>query len=138
MSPIYDLSELDLESAVEPTVVDEGEYNLRIIDVTEGTDKNSMAYIMPRLEVVDNPYSKDFTIFLHIPDKATMDAKRLNTAKVRMTNFLKCFGVDPASRINFKDNLPGKTGWCLLGVGEDDPQFGKQNYVKKNGFLQPR
>lgn len=134
---VYDLTEMGLDEGKEPFAVDPKEYELRIIDCKISTDKNGLEYILPRFEIISEPYSKDFTKFLNIPDRKEMDAKKLNLAQVEMSNFLTCFGFDIAQRINFSDDLPGATGWAFLGKkGSEDDEYGEQNFVKK--FILPR
>lgn len=128
---VYDLTEMGIANGKEPKAIKDGsEVQLRIIDVTEDSDKNGHDYIMPRFEVVNEPLAKDFTKFLHIPDKEWMDPKKLNSTQWDMQNFLTCFGMDVSGRVNFRDQLPGKTGWVILG-SKDDPEYGTQNYIKK-------
>jgi hypothetical protein len=132
---IYDLSDMELESGKEATaVIADKEYQLQILEVTEGEDKNGLSYIMPRFEISGEPLSKDFTHFLHIPTK-DMDAKKLNRVRFALNNFLKCFGIDVNGRINFMDQMPGKKGWAILGKKTDE-QYGEQNFIKR--FILPR
>ena len=133
---VYDLGEMGLGDSQEPKVMAAGsEVQLRILDVTEDEDKNGHAYALPRFEVVDEPLAKDFTHFVYIPNKEWMDAKRLNRSQWDMRVFLEAFSVDTASRISFRDQLPGLTGWAILGVRDSD-EYGRQNYIKK--FIQKR
>lgn len=136
---IYDLSDMGLDEGQEPKAVAPGkEYKIRILEITEGEDKREWDYIMPRFEIIDDPFSKDFTHFLNIPDKAKMDVKTLNRVKhgpIGFVNFLKCFGFDPTARINFPDQGPGHEGWAVLGVKKSE-EYGEQNYVQR--FVLPR
>lgn len=127
---MIDPAEMGLDDSQEPYAVKAGEeYNLTIVDVKEGEDKNDLKYIMPRIEVIGQPYAKDFTYFLHIPDAKNMTEKQLNRVRWNMKTFLECFGVDTTAPISWKDDLPGHEGWAILGTGESD-QYGEQNFIK--------
>jgi hypothetical protein len=127
---LVDLDSLDIENAPEPTVVDaDEEYKLVIISVTTGVDKNDFDYILPRLEVEDNPLAKDFTYFVHLPTDG-MTEKKLLKVTYQLKMFLKCFGVSTTGKLNPEEDLPGRDGWAILGVDEDE-QYGEQNYVKR-------
>lgn len=131
MGEVYDLGEMNLDAGQEPKAVEAGqEVKVTIIGCKKDVDKNDHKYIQPRFEMVDFPLSKDFTAFFHIPDVSWMTAKQLNGARFGMKNFLTCFGIDPASRISFEDDLPGHTGWVIVGKSESD-EYGEQNFVKK-------
>ena len=136
---IYDLSDMGLDEGQEPQAVDgDKEYKLRILEVTEGEDKREWDYIMPRFEIIDDPFSKDFTQFINVPDKKKMDVKTLNRVKHGPTgfvSFLKAFGFDTSAKINFPDQSPGKEGWAILGKKKTE-EYGEQNYIKR--FVLPR
>lgn len=132
---LLDLTDYDLDNAEEPKAVKAGEeYKLRILSVENGTDKNGLDYYMPRFEIVEHPASKDFTYFLHVPDKDKMNEKQLTRARWAMKNFLQCFGLSTGPT-NPDDDWPGQEGWAILGMREDE-QYGEQNFVKK--FVIPR
>lgn len=119
--------DMDFSDVVEPHAVEpDKEYKIRIVDVREDTDKNGNPYIMPRLEVVDEPGAKDFTYFMGLP-RDDMDAKRKNAAKYRIKTFVEAFDVDP--KMDTQDWV-GAEAWAILGKEEND-QFGEQNFVKK-------
>ena len=131
MAPMIDPEEYGLDEGQEPTAVKGGEeYKLIITGVNEGTDKNGLDYLMPSLEVVGEPYSKDFTYFLHVPDKDKMGAKKLNQARYNYSTFCKTFEIDLSRPFDPKDDWPGKEGWAILGAKESE-EFGEQNFVKK-------
>jgi hypothetical protein len=119
---------VDTSGAVEPTVVAAGtEVELRIVDVKVANDKNGHLYMMPRFEVVGEPYSKEFTKFLGMPH-AEMDAKKKNQTLSALQAFERCFGCNLQQ--DDTDQIVGLTGWAILGV-EETPEYGEQNYVKK-------
>lgn len=126
--------ELDLEGATEPTIVDaDEEYKLRIVSCGEiRQDKKGNDYILPRFEIPDSPASKEFTKYLKLATKKNLEglsAKQINSLKWGNTQFFECFKVDP-SRLEPGVDLPGKTGWAILGI-ENDEEYGDKNYVKK-------
>lgn len=131
MCPMIDPEEYGLDEGQEPTAVDAGqEYKLIITGVQEGTDKNGLDYLMPSLEIVGEPYSKDFTYFLHVPDKENMGAKKLNQARFNYSSFCKTFGIDLSRPFDPKDDWPGHEGWAILGA-KNSEEYGEQNFVKK-------
>src|SRR5882724_9906176 len=88
---MIDPSDWSLEDSQEPYCMRDGtEAKLRIVAVTKGTDKNDCMYLQPRLEVVGEDFSKDFTHFLHIPDRK-MSAKQLNRVKSALRAFMDAF-----------------------------------------------
>jgi hypothetical protein len=126
-----DLSDMALDDSHELHVLPAGsEVEIRIIDVKKDRDKNGLEYIMPRFEVVGDPYAADFSHFMHLPNKEEMDAKKLNRCKLALNTFLKAFGVDTGGRINFETDLSGLTGWAILGSRKDD-EYGDQNTIRK-------
>ena len=128
---LLDFGEMDLDSGHEPVVVEGGqEYKLRIVGVTSGTDKNEMDYLMPRLEIVEEPYAKELTKFLHIPNRDEMDEKRLDRARYAMSSFCDAFGIERSGEHNPEDVWPGHEGWAILGVS-DNEEFGEQNFIRK-------
>lgn len=128
---ILDLSKEDFENVVEPEAAEPGEYQLRILEVKQGTDKNDNPYIMPRFEIKDQPTSKDFTKFLGLPH-ADLDEKQLNKCKLNLMKFGAAFGIDFAAGEVDCDDLAGYEGWALLGLDPGtDSEYGAQNYVKQ-------
>jgi hypothetical protein len=131
MGTLIDPTEYGVADAEEPKVVKAGEeYKLRILSVDKGTDKNNLDYIMPRLEIVESPTSKDFTHFLHIPDKNNMSEKQLNRARWAWQSFCECFDIPLDMPTDPEDDWAGNEGWAILGMKEDE-QYGEQNFIKK-------
>jgi len=127
---MIDPTDMGLEDSQEPYAVEGGEeHKLRIVEVKEGTDKNNLAYLMPRLEIEGEPFAKDFTHFLHIPSK-DMNDKQLNRVRYNYKAFCECFGIDMSRPHDPKDEWPGHTGFAILGLAENE-QYGEQNFVKK-------
>ena len=127
---MIDPSEYGLEDSQEPYAVKPGEYKLKIISVGGGMDKNDLEYLQPRLEVCGEPYSKDFTHFLHVPDKGEMGEKQLNRVKFAYSSFCKCFSIDTTRPFDPKDDWAGCEGWGILGLSESK-EYGEQNFIRK-------
>ncbi len=126
---IIDLTDTNLDDAVEPTVVDgDAEYKLRIVDCKVDKNKHGNPYMLPRFEVSDEPISKEFTKYLPLPYSG-MDEKDLNNTKLKLSRFFEAFGIDASAPIDSEDMI-GLEGWAILGVETDD-QYGDQNYVKR-------
>lgn len=127
---MIDPTEYGLDDAQEPFAVKPGEYKLRIVDVRKGTDKNGLEYLMPSLEVSNELYSKDFTHFLHIPDKEEMSEKQLNRVRFAYGEFCRCFGINLSRPFDPEDDWPGHEGWAMLKIRESE-EYGEQNYISK-------
>lgn len=138
-----DFTEDNLNDAIEPKAVEEGEYTIRIIDWRtdkKGTvlqkDKNDNPYIMPILEVIECPeakFAKNFSHFLRLPH-TEMAEKDKNAARWELRNFFRCFEIDYSQRIDYEDCI-GTSGEVLLIVSSDEG-YGEQNKVKR--FLSER
>ncbi len=132
--PMIDPTGYDLDDSQEPSAVKPGEeFKLIITDVTDGEDKNGFDYLMPRLEIVGEPYSKDFTHFLYLPNKKNggkMSEKQLNKAKWGFRAFTECFGIDLSRPQDPKEAWLGHEGYAILGTSETD-EYGEQNFIKK-------
>lgn len=119
--------DLDLDSAVEPKAVPgDMEYELRILEVKEGTDKNGNPYIMPRFEIPSVPEAKDFTKFFGLPG-SNDDAKKTNQKLWSLKAFCQAFSIDHKTDVT---EWVGHSGWAILGV-EATEQYGEQNYIKR-------
>ena len=133
---MIDPTDMGLDEGQEPYAVKGGEeYKLRVIAVNEGTDKNELAYLMPQLEIVGEPFSKDFSHFLHVPNKEKMNEKKLNRVRYAYKSFCECFSIDMTRPHDPKDEWPGHEGFAILGSAENE-QYGEQNFIKK--LITPR
>ena len=133
MGSLLDIGD-DIANAPEPKVVPaDEEYKLRIISAVQDIDKNQHPYILPRFDVADQPFSKDFTKFIGLPH-SELDEKAMVRARSNLRIFLECFGLPTSGQLPI-DDMIGKTGWAILGI-EETEQYGEQNYVKK--FIAPK
>ena len=138
-----DLMDDGIEDAKEPTVAEDGEYTLEILDWKvdkEGnvsrSDSNGNPYIMPVFGIADHEdseYMKNFTHFLRLPHNG-LDAKELNSCRYDLKMFFKCFGIDYSQRVDYEETL-GLRGDAIL-VTSPDEGYGEQNRVQK--FVAPR
>ena len=143
MSTFLDFSDTNLESAIEPKAVDDGEYALKIVDwktTDDGEitkeDTNGNPYIMPVMEIIECPeaeYAKPITHFIRLPHDG-MTKKEKNEAMWNLRVFLEAFELDTIGRIDIEDTL-GKTADAFL-VTTPDTGFGEQNRVKR--FINPK
>jgi len=122
------LEGMNFDDVVEPTAVPEGEYELRISEIAQDTNKNGEPYILPKFDIVSEPTAKTVTKYMALPS-ASMDEKKLNKSKLNLKRFFEALGVDAGGGIDL-DALVGETVWAMLGL-EEDEQYGEQNYIKK-------
>lgn len=132
-SSMLDLTGLidEIEDAPEPTVAKAGsEQKLRIVSVRTGEDKNGCGYFMPVYEIPDMPMAKEFSHFMYVPDREKLSEKQFQRSLYAMKIFVKCFGIDISRPIDYEDDLPGLTGWAILGTRDSD-EYGEQNTIRK-------
>ena len=131
---MLDPTEWELEDSHEPFALRDGtEAKLRILEVQKGVD-NEREYLTIRLEVPEEPYSKDITHWLNVPSRK-MDAKHLNVARNDMLKFCQCFEIDRTRPFDPTEDWVGLEGWCILGLRKSE-QYGEQNRIGK--FIVPR
>ena len=127
---VFDPTEWNLGNVSEPQALPEGEYKCRIISVRKGVDKNSLEYWQPLLEVCDEPDSKDFTHFLHIPNKSEMSPKQYKRVCYALQEFMLAFELDFSVAFDPTQDWGGNEGWAILGVRRTD-EYGDQNQIVK-------
>lgn len=121
--------DVDLNGTIEPTVAPaDTEYQIRLVAITEGNDKNGNPYILPRFDVPDLPASKEFTKFLYLPREGLTE-KEANNIKWNLVSFFTAMGIDYTKRIAL-DEVCGNTAWAILGISQD-AVYGEQNYIKR-------
>jgi len=114
-----DLSSVDLDDTFEPEVLEAGsEVELVITSMLIDTNKNGDRYMMPFFDVVGQPTVKDITDYMELPHEG-MAPKDKNNAKLKIRDFGVAFGIDFASSLDIKNDVVGKTGYAILGVGKD-------------------
>ena len=118
-----------LNDAQELKSVPQGEYQLRVLSCEVRNSKNTGGdFIMASLEILSEPLAKNINHVMMIPTSAD-DAKKQNNRKLAIRNFLQACGIDTSKGFAPSD-LEGCTAWALL-VEEEDPEYGKQNRVRK-------
>lgn len=125
-----DLSNVNLDDTFEPTVMKDGEEaQLRIVSFLKAKNKNEGDYIMPFFEVLDDPYCKEFGDYIALPSD-TMSPKELNKTKLRMKELAAAFDIDFGGTIDIKNDIVGKEGYAILGIGKDQEGL-PVNKIKK-------
>ena len=125
----FDPNDFGLPESQEPYAMPDGtEAKLRIIECIVGKDKNGLSYFLPRFEICDEPFSKDFTHFMHVPERG-MDAKRLNRVRFMLAQFFEAFEINTSREFDPAEDWPGLEGWAILGV-KHDAVYGTQNMIK--------
>ena len=117
----------NLDDVPDLVTVAGGEHEMRIIDLgITVTEKGK--FLIPRLEIMNNPLAKEVSAPLRIPDE-TMNEKDKNRRMRNLKAFYKCFGINTAGPVQFNEQI-GKTGWVTLDESED-AKYGKQNNVRQ-------
>jgi len=141
----YSSMEKEINNVPEPTVLRKGtEVRARIIGVRtgvvekEGSDYCGIGYFSVSFDAPDEPLAKEFSDFFwdladrekisNISEKAALGAMR------QFRNFAEAFGLDYSRPFDLEDDLPGKTGWLIVGIKHSD-EYGDQNTVQK--YLAP-
>ncbi len=126
--------DVDCSNAPEITIAEGGrEYNITWLGGIIGVDRNDHPYFMPRFEVVEEPYMKDFTDFLGLPYEGISEKDHAQVLD-KLSKFKACFGIPLDARIDI-ENGPPLTGWAILGA-KDDPEYGEQNTLRK--YIAPK
>jgi hypothetical protein len=131
---------LNVQDAKPVTLLEDGEYELRIIHAETKTSKSGNEYVNLRMEALDNPTADDVYHMMMLPsqdeskfkdkdDMVKQNNKRLNA----FIEFGKAFNVDPANLD--LESLHGEVGRALIG-SKSDPEYGEKNVVKR--FLPAR
>ena len=114
-----DLSGINLDDRFEPTVRPQGEEaQLRIVSFMKDTDKNGDVFIMPFFEVIEDPYCKEFGDYIPLPSD-TLSPKKNNESKNKLVALSTAFDINFSTTLDIKNDVVGKTGWAILGVGKD-------------------
>jgi len=132
-SGLDSILDVDTESAVEPSAVDEGVYKLRItgfrldkLGNVERTSEKGYRYIIVTLDIPSEPTSKGFSKMLGLPNP-DMDSKQLNAVNWEMQCFKDCFGILKGDSYR---TMIKKEGWGLLKKVSSE-KYGLQNEIDK-------
>ena len=127
---LMDMDAVGVEEAIEPIAVVGGEeYELRIVNVKSGTDKNGHDYYMPILEIANEIAAKEFSYFIGCMGSDMTD-KEKNNVRWKISQFCQCFGLSTTGEVDPESEWPGNTGFAILGQSESD-EYGEQNFIKK-------
>lgn len=131
---ILNLTNVNPDDVPELAPVPAGEeYNIRVVSVTTGTDKNGNDYFLPRFEVVGEDACPEFTKFYSIPNQDKMDKKKFDSTVRALVKLGQALDVDFFSQeIDLENDLVGLECYAILGVGEED-EYGKSNYIRSGG-----
>uniref|UniRef100_A0A6M3LP08 Uncharacterized protein n=1 Tax=viral metagenome TaxID=1070528 RepID=A0A6M3LP08_9ZZZZ len=125
-----DLSGIDLNDRFEPGVYPQGkEAQLRIVSFMKDIDKNGDEFIMPFFEVIEDPYCKEFGDYIPLPSDK-FSPKKNNESKNKIIALSTAFDIDFSTTIDIKNDIVGKTGWAILGIGKDQDDS-PVNRIKK-------
>ncbi len=127
----------EIEDAQEPTIADDGsEQKLRIVSVRGGNaGQYDCEYFSPVFEVVNAPLVKEFSSFFWVPTKDRLSEKAYARSLWEIKIFAKAFGIDFSRPFDYEDDLPGLTGWAVLGTKKSE-EYGEQNTIRK--FISPK
>lgn len=120
---------LDFDGVYEPETVPGGEYQLRVLKAEikqQKPEKGSGSFVQLRLDIPSAPKSKDITHVMMLPGQQD-DPKQKNSRLAAIQNFLKACGFDNVNNIA---ETEGSSCWAIL-TEEDDPEYGKQNRIRK-------
>lgn len=124
--------DIDTSDAVEPSVVMDGEYRLRITGFRKDSDgkivrtaASGSKYFIVTFDIPTEATSKSLSKIFSIPDES-MEPKRLNMCKWDLEVFKRAFKL---TELNFS-TMVGAEGYALLTI-KQDAQYGESNEVKK-------
>lgn len=122
--------DISLADTPELSALPEGEYRVQVTDAEMSTNKSGGKYVLLRLEVPNEPTSKDFTHYLGLPSDDDTE-KQVIKRKNRIKETMEALGYDYAAQGGIDvDALVGLEGWAHLGESQD-PEYGTQNSVRK-------
>jgi hypothetical protein len=127
--PIIDFSEFDLDNIPELKILPAGtECKLRILDVNTKPDRNGDLMLQVRLDIADEPLTKEVYWQCHFP-KNTMPEKRVAMLKDFLSQFCEAFDISKTASNDTSEWL-GREGWAILGV-RTDAKYGDSNEVNR-------
>lgn len=129
----YSDMEQEITDAPVPKVLKAGEeVEARITTVRSGTsDKNEATWFTPVFDVPSDPMVMEFNdFFWDLADRDKLTEKDFQRSLDKFRNFAQAFGIDYARPFDWEDDLPGLTGWLIVGVRKSD-DYGNQNTVRK-------
>jgi hypothetical protein len=117
---ILDMTNYSSEDIPTGKVHPEGtEVRIRVTNITQGTDKNGVPYIMPWFEDADDANVLDFADYLPLPT-AEDTAKKKGQKLDRIEAFSKCVDFPILGVQADLDQCKGQTGFVIVKLGEDN------------------
>jgi hypothetical protein len=129
----YSDLEKEIKESQAPSTLPSGtEVKFRVISVREGTsEKNGAHYYMPVYDVPDHPNCAEFSdFFWDLADRDKLEPKQAARLLNQFKVFAECIGLDYSKPFSWSDDIPGLTGWAILGVKKSD-EYGDSNSIKK-------
>ena len=128
----YSALEGEISGAQEPKTLKAGEeVKARIIKINSGISaKNDCKWFSVVFDVEDDPMIKEFSDFFWELDREKLDAKSYSRSLYQFQQFAAAFGLDYSRPFSWEDDMPGLSGWVIVGVKKSD-EYGEQNTVKK-------
>lgn len=125
------LEDVNLNDCFEYESMPEGEYNLRIMDINRKTSqKTGGDFIMARIEIVNEPKSKDINHVMMLPTAAD-DVKQRNNRILAINRFMKAFGFDPTAPPTMEEMIGAVTERPAYLVEEENEEYGTQNRIRR-------
>jgi len=133
----YSAIEQEIADAPEPKTLTAGEeVKARIINVRTGiSDKNDCRWYSVVYDVPEEPMVMEFNDFFWELDKDKLSDKEYSRTLYSFQQFAKAIDLDYSRPFSWEDDLPGKSGWVIVGV-KKSAEYGDQNTVKK--YVAPR
>ncbi len=120
--------EININDAIEPSIVEEGEYAVRIEDAEVKVAQSGKKYIGLRLSILNEDNVKQVNEVLMLPDAAD-DESTKNRRLLALKRMCTCFDYEPQGGIDTAE-LIGREGRVFLKI-EDSEQYGKSNKVRR-------
>lgn len=120
--------EININDAIEPSIVEEGEYAVRIEDAEVKVGQSGKKYIGLRLSILNEDNVKQVNEVLMLPDAAD-DESTKNRRLLALKRMCTCFDYEPQGGIDTAE-LIGREGRVFLKI-EDSEQYGKSNKVRR-------
>lgn len=120
--------EININDAIEPSIVEEGEYAVRIEDAEVKVGQSGKKYLGLRLSILNENNVKQVNEVLMLPDAAD-DESTKNRRLLALKRMCTCFDYEPQGGIDTAE-LIGREGRVFLKI-EDSEQYGKSNKVRR-------
>lgn len=120
--------DIDTENVEGFHTVPGGEYELRILKLTQKNSQKGDPMIEVQLDIPEDPKSKDVYHYIMLPTNRD-DEKRKTQKLVNLKEFKAAFGIPQSGPVSAEE-LEGARGWAILAEDEDE-NYGKSNKIKR-------